>query len=145
MKPEKIDHVLSVSGQVTEQDLESAAAQGFRSIINNRPDGEAADQPRSEALAAVAARLGLDYRHIPVMSGNVTDDDVDTFARAMGEVRGPTLAFCRTGTRSTTLWALAEAGRLDPETILKAAAAAGYDLEGLRPRLERRGRIGNAR
>ena len=64
------------------------------------------------------------------------------FAQALGEVRGPVLAFCRTGTRSTTLWALSEAWHLDPEAILKAAAEAGYNLEGLRPRLEERSRTG---
>ncbi len=142
MKLSKITPFLSVSEQLTEQDLGIAAAQGFKAIINNRPDGEAEDQPRSEALAAAAERLGLAYRHIPVVSGKVTDADADAFAQALGEVRGPVLAFCRTGTRSTTLWALSEAWHLDPEAILKVAAEAGYDLQGLRPRLEERSRAG---
>lgn len=142
MKLSKISPFLSVSDQLTEQDLGIAAAQGFRSIINNRPDGEAEDQPHSEALAAAAERLGLAYRHIPVVSGKVTDTDADAFAQALGEVRGPVLAFCRTGTCSTTLWALSEAWHLEPEAILKVAAEAGYNLEGLRPRLEERSHTG---
>lgn len=141
MKLAKITPSLSVSDQLTEQDLEVASAQGFGSIINNRPDGEADDQARSEALAAAAERLGLAYRHIPVVPGNITDEDVDAFAKVLGEVRGPVLAFCRTGTRSTTLWALAETRRLDPEVILKLAAAAGYNLAGLRHRLQERSRV----
>jgi sulfide:quinone oxidoreductase len=140
MKLSKISPFVSISDQLTEQDLGIAAAQGFKSIINNRPDGEAEDQPRSEALAAAAERLGLAYRHIPVVSGKVTDADAEAFAKALGEVRGPVLAFCRTGTRSTTLWALSEAWHLEPDAILKVAAEAGYNLESLRPRLEERSR-----
>lgn len=142
MKLSKITPFLSVSEQLTEQDLGIAAAQGFKSIINNRPDGEAEDQPRSEFLAAAAERLGLAYRHIPVVPGKVTDADADAFAQALGKGRGPVLAFCRTGTRSTTLWALSEAWHLEPDVILKVAAEAGYNLEGLRPRLEDRSRSG---
>jgi len=140
MKLSKITPFLSVSDQLTEQDLGIAAAQGFKSIINNRPDGEAEDQPRSQDLAAAAERLGLAYRHIPVVSGKVTDEDAAAFGQALGKVRGPVLAFCRTGTRSTTLWALSEAAHHDSDAILKVTAEAGYNLEGLRPRLEERSR-----
>jgi sulfide:quinone oxidoreductase len=142
MKLSKITPCLSVSDQLTEQDLGTAAAHGFKAIINNRPDGEAEEQPPSEALAATAERLGLGYRHIPVVSGMVTDEDAEAFAKALGELTGPVLAFCRTGTRSTILWALSEAGRLDPDTILKAASEAGCNLAALRPRLEARSRSG---
>ena len=133
---------LSVSPQIGERDLGVVAAQGFKAIINNRPDGEAEDQTSSDDLKAAARRNGLDYRHIPVISGKVGDDDVAAFAEALSELRGPVLAFCRTGTRSTTLWALAEAGHLDPDAILSATGAAGYTLEALRPRLETRWRTG---
>ena len=68
---------------------------------------------------------------MPVVSGKVTDEDAAAFAQALGEVKGPVLAFCRTGTRSTTLWALSEAWHLDPEAILNVAAEAGYNLDGL--------------
>ena len=117
-------------------------AQGFKSLINNRPDGEAERQPTSASLAEAAARLGIAYRHLPVISGKVTDGDVASFSAALDELEGPVLAFCRTGTRSTTLWALSEARHRDPDAILKTAAAAGYNLESLRPRLEVRSRTG---
>ena len=133
---------LSVSPQVVETDLGIVAAQGFKSIVSNRPDGESEDQPGSAELAAAAERNGLDYRHLPVESGKVTDDDVADFAAALSELKGPVLAFCRTGTRSTTLWALSEAYHLAPEAVLSTTAAAGYDLEALRPRLEARWRSG---
>jgi sulfide:quinone oxidoreductase len=107
MKIAKLTPFLAVSPQIAEADLGALAAQGFRAVINNRPDGEAEDQPESAALAAAAGRVGLEYRHVPVVSGKITDDDVAAFARALDAVKGPVLAFCRTGTRSTTLWALA--------------------------------------
>src|SRR5687768_7636806 len=131
---------LHLSPQIAEAELGVLAAQGFRSVINNRPDDEGEGQPASAALAAAAEGLGLAYRHIPVVSGQVTDADVTRFGEALGELQGPVLAFCRTGTRSTTLWALGEAWHLDPAAILRTAAAAGYDLEALRPRLETRAR-----
>lgn len=140
MKIAKLTPFLAVSPQIAEADLGALAAQGFRAVINNRPDGEAEDQPESAALAAAAGRVGLEYRHVPVVSGKITDDDVAAFARALDAVKGPVLAFCRTGTRSTTLWALAEARHLDPEAILATAAEAGYDLAALKPRLDVRWR-----
>jgi sulfide:quinone oxidoreductase len=140
MKIAKLTPFLSVSPQIAEADLGTLAAGGFRAVINNRPDGEAEDQPPSASLAAAAERVGLDYRHVPAVSGKIADDDVAAFAEALGQVKGPVVAFCRTGTRSSTLWALSEAGHLDPHAILATAAEAGYDLSALRPRLEVRWR-----
>lgn len=81
--------------------------QGFRSIINNRRDGEAEEQPRNDDLAAAAERLGPAYRHIPAVSGKVTDRDAEAFAQALAEVRGPVLAFCqrrRPASRANSRW-----------------------------------------
>ena len=142
MKIVQLTPSLSVSDQLEPQDLETVRAQGFKSLINNRPDGEAERQPNSASLAEAAARLGIAYRHLPVISGKVTDGDVASFAAALDELEGPVLAFCRTGTRSTTLWALSEARHRDPDAIVKTAAAAGYNLESLRPRLEVPSRAG---
>ncbi|MGP1394568.1 MAG: TIGR01244 family sulfur transferase [Inquilinaceae bacterium] len=127
---------VSVTSQIVEADLDEVKAQGFRAIINNRPDGEADDQPPGAALQAAAERRGLDYRHIPVVSGSVTDKDVSDFAGALADMPGPVLAFCRSGMRSATLWALAQAGHVDPASVLAATREAGYRLDDLRPRLE---------
>ncbi|GAA0579042.1 bifunctional protein tyrosine phosphatase family protein/NAD(P)/FAD-dependent oxidoreductase [Craurococcus roseus] len=135
---------LSITSQISEADVGVAAARGFRAIVSNRPDDEAPDQPPSAAIAAAAERHGLAYRHIPVVSGNVTDADVRAFAAGLAELRGPVLAFCRTGTRSATLWALSEGARLAADAVLRTAAETGYDLGGLRPRLETRWRAGGA-
>jgi uncharacterized protein (TIGR01244 family) len=136
MKVTKLTPNISVAHQLTEQDLEEAAAAGFKTIINNRPDGEAPDQPRSEELAAAAKRLGLAYHHIPAISGQISNDQVEAFRTALGGAEKPALAFCRTGTRSTTLWALAACDRLSANEILQTTSEAGYNLETLRPHLE---------
>jgi sulfide:quinone oxidoreductase len=127
---------LSVAPQIAPSDIGIAASQGFRSIIINRPDGEGDDQPSSKELLEAAARHGLEARFIPVVSGQLKDADVAAFRAAMNELPAPVLAFCRTGTRSITLWALSQAGHLSADAVLRTAADAGYDLSGLRPRLE---------
>jgi len=134
----QISPFLSVSPQLKPEELGVVEAMGFKSIINNRPDGEAEDQPTAAVMEAVAKRHGLEYRNQPVISGRITEADVAQFGKLMAELRGPVLAFCRTGTRSTTLWALSQAGRLSPDAILKTAEQAGYQLEALRGRLEER-------
>jgi sulfide:quinone oxidoreductase len=127
---------LSVSPQIAPSDIGVAASRGFRSVIINRPDGEGEEQPTSRELVDTAKRQGVEVRFIPVESGRVTDADVAAFKQAMLDLPAPTLAFCRTGTRSITLWALSQAGHLSADAILKTASEAGYDLAGLRPRLE---------
>lgn len=133
---------LSVAPQISEADVGILAAHGFRTIVNNRPDGETDDQTPSDVIRAAAERLGIEYRYQPVISGQVTDDSVAEFQAIMNDVKGPVLAYCRTGTRCTTLWALGEANHLDPDAIVSAAGAAGYDMDGLRPRLDVRWRAG---
>lgn len=129
----KLTDSLSVAAQISVADLDTLAAQGFRSVINNRPDGEADDQPASADLQAAALKAGLAYLHIPVVSGDLQQARVAAFAEALTELPLPVLAFCRTGTRSSMLWALQAEGT--PDAILDTALAAGYDLSALRPRL----------
>lgn len=112
--------------QLTVGDVDEAAAQGIRMIVNNRPDGEEPGQPSSVEIEAAARAAGLDYRHIPV-AGTFPPEQVEAMAQALGE--GPVLAFCRSGTRSTFLWALARSARGTPaDESVAAAAAAGFDL-----------------
>ena len=140
MTPKTLTAGLQVAPQVEPSDMPALAGQGIRAIINNRPDGEAPGQPVNEALAEAAKRAGLTYRYLPVVSGQIDDGQVTSFAHALAELPGPVLAFCRTGTRCTTLWALAAARQGEPpDEILRIAAAAGYDLADLRSRLEQAG------
>jgi sulfide:quinone oxidoreductase len=104
-------------------------------VINNRPDGEEPGQPGSDELAAAAEANGLVYRHIPVVPGQWQDEQIAAFADALADLPGPTLAFCRTGTRAATLWALQAARRQPVDAVLSRTAAAGYDLSPLAPRL----------
>lgn len=140
MKATSLTPALSVSPQLTESDIEEAAAAGYRSLINNRPDGEEPGQPSSASLEAAARRHGLAYRHIPVVGGQIADAQIAAFRDALAEAEGPALAFCRSGTRSTGMWALAMAGRAPTDEILKTASNAGYNLEPLRPRIEDAGK-----
>src|SRR5712671_3290200 len=106
MQTRTLTENLSVSSQLTLSDLTAAADQGIRSIINNRPDGESSDQPTSAEIEAAAAALGLGYRHIPVVPGQIHDKAIANFSVALAELKAPVLAFCRTGTRSASLWVL---------------------------------------
>ena len=125
---------LAVSPQVSVADVALLAQQGVRGIINNRPDGEAPGQPTSADLAAAASAAGIAYRHVPFAGGGADGTIVDAFAAALAQLPQPVVAFCRSGTRSATLWALVAAreGR-SVDDILAHAAAAGYDLAGLAP------------
>jgi sulfide:quinone oxidoreductase len=138
MKLHELTPALSVSAQLTREDVQAVSAKGFRAIINNRPDDEASDQPTAAEIETAAKEQGLAYRHIPVVPGQVSEEQVVRFVRALAEIDGPILAFCRSGTRSATLWALSQAGKRDSDAILTTAAAAGYDLTPLGPRLAAR-------
>ena len=126
---------LSVTAQIEVDDIAELATQGVRSIINNRPDGEADDQPSSAELQAAAQQAGLAYQYIPVTHGPLLANQVDAFAAALRDLPAPVLAFCRSGNRCSILWALQAEGTAD--AIIDAALGAGYDLSWLRPQLSR--------
>lgn len=133
MKP--LDAKVLVAGQIVPGDLAAIAAAGVTLIVNNRPDREEPGQPESAAIAATANEAGLDYRHIPV-AGGISPDEIEAMADALERADGKVLAFCRSGTRSTYLWALARARRgADGKDLISKAAAAGYDLSPILPHL----------
>lgn len=105
----RLSDQLATGPQVRPEQLREIAASGFVGVINNRPDGEAPDQPSSLELEAEAKRVGLAYWHVPVVPGAMTDSDIRAFAAALGEADGPVLAFCRTGNRSAALWKASQA------------------------------------
>lgn len=132
----RIDEHISVAPQIAPGDMGEIAEEGFALVINNRPDHEEPGQPDGAAICEAARAAGMDYVEIPVTPGGFTMDQVEAMAGALASATGPVLAFCRSGTRSTNLWALAEASRgTDPDTLVVKAAAAGYDISGLRPML----------
>src|SRR5260370_35683090 len=106
-----LDDLLSVSPQITPQDMPAIAAAGFRSVICDRPDGEAADQPSAGSVEAAAREAGLSFRSIPVVARAISDVDIAQFRQALDTLPGPVLGYSRTGTRPAAPWALASAGR----------------------------------
>ncbi|MDE2404777.1 MAG: TIGR01244 family phosphatase [Sphingomonadales bacterium] len=117
------------SPQIDVATVAEAAAQGVRLIINNRPEGESPDQTAGDAIEAAARAAGLAYVAIPVTHAGFSQNQVAAMAEALAGAEGKVLAYCRSGTRSTLLWSLAEASRgADPAELARQAAAAGYDL-----------------
>lgn len=133
MRLRQLDASTFVSGQIAPDDIPALAAEGVTIIVNNRPDGEEAGQPRGAEIEAAARAAGLDYRFIPVESG-LSPDQMEAMAEALDGAAGKLLAFCRSGTRSAWLWALARSRLgIDADDLIAGAAAAGYDLTALRP------------
>lgn len=132
-----LDAATLVAGQIGPGDVADAVAGGVTTIVNNRPDGEEPGQPAAAEIEAAARAAGLGYRDIPI-AGGIDPAQVAALCAAIDEAEGKLLLFCRSGTRSTWLWALAQARRgMDGEAIVARAAAAGYDLGPLRPHLMR--------
>ena len=127
----------SVTPQIEATEVAELAMRGFKSIIGNRPEGEAPDQPSWPSLVAEAEQHGMSVRQIPVVPGQIGPDDVRLFAAALRDLPTPIAAFCRTGTRSAMLWALANPEGLSVDERIARAAAQGYDLAPLRERMAR--------
>lgn len=128
---------VAVLSQPTVDDIAELANRGYRSIIGNRPEGEAPDQPDWNQLKAAAAARNMEAVQIPVIASQITDADVRAFRDALERLPKPIAAFCRTGTRSTLLWALANTASLTVDERISIAAKEGYDLESFRPLLSR--------
>lgn len=99
---------LSVAPQLTAGDVAEAARAGFRAIIDNRPDGEEPGQPTAAEIRDLAASHGMSFAHVPTLGGAVADEHVMQMAQTLARLDGPALAYCRTGMRSATLWALTQ-------------------------------------
>lgn len=134
----KLDERTLVSGQVLPAQMKELAAAGVTTIVNNRPDGEAPNQPLGSEVEAAARAVGLDYRHIPV-AGGFSGDQVEAMADALASTEGKLLAFCLSGTRSTYLWALARTTQgASADELMGQAAEAGYDLRPIAAYLQPR-------
>jgi uncharacterized protein (TIGR01244 family) len=133
----KLSDTVFASPQIGLAEIETAAAQGIRLIVNNRPEGESDDQTSGDEIAAAARAAGLGYVAIPVTHAGFSEAQVTAMAAALAEADGPVLAYCRSGTRSTLLWALAEASRgVSPAELAESAAQAGYDIGPVRPAVD---------
>ncbi len=133
----KLDESVSVAPQIAVEQIADAKAKGVTLVINNRPDGEAPEEPQGAEIEAAARAAGLDYLAIPVTHAGFSAPQVSAMATALQQAEGRVLAYCRSGTRSTMLWALARAKLGDDKLDLQAkAAGAGYDLTPIEPLID---------
>lgn len=127
----RINPRLAVSGQIRPEDVAALADQGFRMIVNNRPDGEEPGQPAGAEIQTAAEAAGLAYRAVPI-SGRPGPEQARAQAEAIAAADGPVLAYCRSGMRSASAWAMAEvAAGADRGTVLAQGAGAGCDLSAV--------------
>lgn len=131
MELKRINEEISVSPQISVDDMPAIRSAGFVTVINNRPDGESPDQPSSATMQAAAEAAGLTYHYIPLGRDGVSPEMIAETSAALEGSDGPVLAFCRSGTRSTTLWALSQAGKMPAQEIVSQAAHAGYEMSHL--------------
>ena len=132
----------SVSPQILPEDMADIAAQGFTTVICNRPDGEVPPDLWADVMAQAARDAGLAFHALPLTHQTMTPENVAR-QRAMIEAsEGPVLAYCASGTRSSVIWALGEAAHSPVDQVLAATRAAGYALDNLRPTLELAARQG---
>lgn len=138
MNLQSLSPCLRVTGQLAPTDIPALKEAGVASVVCNRPDGEQSDQPDHLALQAACSRAGLDFAYLPVVPGSITDEHVQQFGTLLEQLPAPIAAYCRTGTRSASLWALSQvrAGSATPEQVLSIAGQAGYDLSSLASRLQ---------
>ncbi len=124
---------MTVSPQILPSDVARLAAMGFKSIINNRPDEEENGQPLNREIERLAKEQGLTYFHLPVVSGNITQEQGKQFGQLFAQAPKPIFAFCRTGTRCSALWAMSsdELGSFDQR--IAQAAEMGFDLSWVKP------------
>ena len=132
-----LSELVLASPQIALADIATARDHGVTLIINNRPDGEDPLAPQSAEVESAAQQAGIQYEAIPVGHSGFSEAQVEQMIEALAGAKGKALAYCRSGTRSTLLWALAQAKiGIDPETVAHAAAAAGYDVTPVRPMLD---------
>ena len=131
MQLNKIIEDYVVSEQVTPDDIKHIKEAGFKTIFCNRPDNEENNQVTVANIKKIAEENGLKFIHQPVIGGQITQADVDQFSDYYDNSEKPIFAYCRTGTRSSMLWALSESGKRSVEEILNLTSKAGYNLRNL--------------
>ncbi|MEM1280348.1 MAG: TIGR01244 family sulfur transferase [Cyanobacteria bacterium P01_D01_bin.71] len=144
VEPRALSETFAASTQLSEADFAALAAAGYKTMINNRPDGEEPGQLTAAAARQLAQEHGLNYVHIPVKMSELTPEVVAQFKAALEENPEPILAHCKSGTRSSLLWAIAMAKQTDAsiDELMQRTAQAGYDLTRFRPLIEQLVKVG---
>lgn len=136
MTPRKLTDKLAVTPQIDPEDFTMLAQSGYTTVIANRPDSEVEPSHHSDRMADHAARAGLAYHYLPILPGQLGPEQVGRFREILDQAPGPVLAYCRSGTRSATVWALGQTGKRPAGEIVETARQAGYDLSHLAPLLQ---------
>jgi uncharacterized protein (TIGR01244 family) len=137
----RLTPTIAIKGQLSLADIPSAQASGYTTIIDMRPDGEAADQPTATAMQSRVSAAGLSFAYVPTAPGPISEATVKSLMQALYEAKGPVLLYCRSGSRSSRVWALAEASRAGGKSsaeILARVRAVGHDVSDLSSDIERR-------
>lgn len=138
MELKRVNQDFYVAGQITANDIVKIADQGIKTLICNRPDGEGADQPNVIEIEEAAQQYGLKVIYQPVTSGKITDQQVAEFKQLYKNAQKPVLAYCRSGMRAISLWALAEVAPQDVALLVESGNKLGFNLKGLVPRILKR-------
>ena len=130
MQPLPLEPSVTVSGQVAPEDFATLAARGVRMVISNRPDNEDPGQLPAAEAARLAAEHGMAFRHVPISLPTLSPADVARFSEAVEAANGPFHAYCRSGMRSSLVWAIdsAGSGRISPEALLARGREVGVDF-----------------
>jgi len=127
----------SAAPQISVAEVQDLAARGFTTIVCNRPDSEVSAGETSQDIQQAAAAAGLSFHHLPLTPGELNLEHVEALRQILKNESGQVLGYCRTGGRAASLWALARADKVTADQILIQCASSGYDLENMRPTLER--------
>lgn len=127
----KLTDRLSVSPQILVEDVAKIKAAGFKTIVNNRPDGEEVSQPLNADIKTAVEDAGLAFHFIPVTSAPFDPKFLVEIQRILDNGPGPILFYCRTGTRCTNLWAISQKGKVPGSQLIETALDAGYNISGL--------------
>lgn len=137
MELKRVNQDFYVAGQITANDIVKIADQGIKTLICHRPDGEGADQPNVIEIEEAAQRHGLNVIYQPITGGKITDQQVTEFKQLYQNAQKPVLAYCRSGMRAISLWALAEVAPQDA-ALVESGNKLGFNLKGLVPRILKR-------
>lgn len=139
LKPAKLSDIFSSNMQIAVSDLKEIKALGFKTVVNNRPDHEADDQPSNTEFSEMAAKLGLEYHFIPINLNTISEAEINAMQSALDEAATPVFSFCRTGNRCTILWSIISIRKNvdQSQKYLELAANAGFDMYKQLPLLRR--------
>jgi uncharacterized protein (TIGR01244 family) len=144
-RPAPVAHPLGdgvkVREQVTLDDIGRLGSEGFRTVIDLRPDGEVAGQPSSTAVGEAARAAGMSFAYVPTPHGTIPDETVSELSRVLASAPRPVMLYCRSGKRAARVWALAEASRTGgpmADSIATIVKQAGQPVDDILPRIAAR-------